>query len=136
MCQRCRIPRRVRWPLVGCPPDAANVLFQVVNQRYLRCRPMVFTTNKPLAAWADVLHDADLAEAIIDRVLARGRILELRGPSYRTRHIKPPHLPPEVRAGVSGKVVPEFPEPTNTAWKPTSSGLLPSVNAPRPTTSR
>lgn len=97
---------------LSCPPDAANVLFQVVNQRYLRCRPMVFTTNKPLAAWADVLHDADLAEAIIDRVLARGRLLELRGPSYRTRHIKPPPLPPEDRAVVSGKAVPEFPEPT------------------------
>ena len=100
---------------LSCPPDAANVLFQVVNQRYLRCRPMVFTTNKPLAAWADVLHDADLAEAIIDRVLARGRILELRGPSYRTRHIKPPPLPLEGSARISGKVVPEFPEPTPVA---------------------
>lgn len=74
---------------LAAPADAANVLFQVVNQRYLKKRPMVFTTNKPLAAWADVLHDADLAEAIIDRVLARGRFLELRGASYRTRHLKP-----------------------------------------------
>lgn len=73
---------------LAAPPDAANVLFQVVNQRYLKKRPMIFTTNKPLAAWADVLHDADLAEAIIDRVLAHGRFLELRGSSYRTRHLK------------------------------------------------
>jgi len=69
------------------PPDAANVLFQVVNQRHLARKPVVFTTNKPLAAWADVLHDADLAEAIIDRVLERGRFIELRGTSYRTRHL-------------------------------------------------
>ena len=27
-------------------PDAANVLFQVVNNRYLHRRPMIFTTNK------------------------------------------------------------------------------------------
>ncbi len=69
------------------PMDAANVLFQAVNQRHLAKRPMIFTTNKPLAAWADVLHDADLAEAIIDRVLERGRFIELRGGSYRTRHL-------------------------------------------------
>jgi transposase len=29
-------------------------------------RPMIFTTNKPLAAWGLVLHDPDLAEAILD----------------------------------------------------------------------
>jgi DNA replication protein DnaC len=34
---------------------------------------MIFTTNKPLAAWGKVLHDPDLAEAILDRVLERGR---------------------------------------------------------------
>jgi hypothetical protein len=32
-------------------PDAANVLFQVVNDRHLHRRPMLFTTNKPLGAW-------------------------------------------------------------------------------------
>jgi len=67
-------------------PDAANVLFQVVNDRYLHQRPMIFTTNKSLAAWGRVLHDPDLAEAILDRVLERGRHIELRGRSYRTRH--------------------------------------------------
>jgi len=63
---------------LGYGPDAANVLFQVVNDRYLHHRPMIFTTNKPLAAWGRVLHDADLAEALLDRVLERGRHLELR----------------------------------------------------------
>jgi DNA replication protein DnaC len=63
-------------------------MFQVVNERYLHRRPMLFTTNKPLAAWGLVLHDPDLAEAILDRVLERGRLVELRGASYRTRHIK------------------------------------------------
>lgn len=68
--------------------DAANVLFQVVDHRYLHKKPMVFTTNKSLAQWGRVLHDSDLAEAITDRVLERGRFIELRGPSYRTRHLK------------------------------------------------
>ena len=74
--------------------DAANVLFQVVNDRHLHRRPMVFTTNTPLAAWGRVLHDPDLAQAILDRVLERGRHLELRGPSYRTRHLKLDLTPP------------------------------------------
>ena len=69
-------------------PDAANVLFQVVNDRWLRKKPMVFTTNKPIEAWGKVLHDPDLAEAILDRVLERGRILSFKGPSYRTRHLQ------------------------------------------------
>src|SRR6516164_4637261 len=44
--------------------DAANVLFHVVNNRHLRKRPMIFTTNKPLNEWGRVLHDEDLAAAI------------------------------------------------------------------------
>ena len=68
--------------------EAANVLFQVVDHRYLHKKPMILTTNKPLSQWGRVLHDADLAEAITDRVLERGRFIQLRGPSYRTRHLK------------------------------------------------
>jgi DNA replication protein DnaC len=30
--------------------DAANVLYRVVNERYLKGRPILVTTNKPLAA--------------------------------------------------------------------------------------
>ena len=69
-------------------PDAANVLFHVVNDRHLRGKPMLFTTNKPpLTQWGEALHDADLAEAIVDRTLERGRLLILDGPSHRTRHL-------------------------------------------------
>ena len=98
-------------------PDAANVLFHIVNERHQRRRPMLFTTNKPpLTAWGEVLHDHDLAEAIVDRVLENGRLLLLDGPSYRTRHLDLPaqdthdglHQP----ARISGNQRPEFPEPT------------------------
>jgi DNA replication protein DnaC len=70
-------------------PDAANVLFHVVNERHLRKRPLLITTNKPLSEWGRVLHDPDLAQAIIDRVLERGRLFLLDGPSMRTRHLGP-----------------------------------------------
>jgi DNA replication protein DnaC len=78
--------------------DAANVLFRVVSQRHLKRRPTIVTTNKPLAAWGQVLHDADLAEAILDRLLERGTHYVLRGRSYRTRHHKEALSEPEETA--------------------------------------
>jgi len=70
--------------------DAANVLYHLVNERHLRRRAMIFTTNKPLKDWGHVLHDADLAEAILDRILERGRLIQLDGPSLRTKHLDQP----------------------------------------------
>jgi DNA replication protein DnaC len=67
--------------------DAANVLYRVVNERYLKRRPMLLTTNKPLAVLGEVLHDGDLAEAILDGLFERGVHFALRGRSYRTRHL-------------------------------------------------
>ena len=67
--------------------DAANMLFHVVNERHRKQRAMIFTTNKPLSAWGRVLHDEDLAHAIVDRILERGRLLLLDGPSLRTKHL-------------------------------------------------
>jgi DNA replication protein DnaC len=95
-------------------PDAANVLFHVVNQRHLKKRPMIFTTNKSLNEWGKVLHDDDLAAAILDRILERGRFIQLNGVSGRTRHLKFDEVWPAAvdRARISGKSVPEFSEPT------------------------
>jgi DNA replication protein DnaC len=96
-------------------PDAANVLFHVVNDRHLKKRPMIFTTNKPLSEWGKVLHDEDMAAAILDRVLERGRFIHLDGPSGRTRHLNLEEILPASadRARISGINAPEFPEPTH-----------------------
>ncbi len=43
-----------------------------------------------------MLHDGDLAEAILDRLLKGGVYFKMRGHSYRTRHVKDCHAaPPE-----------------------------------------
>jgi DNA replication protein DnaC len=96
-------------------PDAANVLFHVVNDRHLRKRPMIFTTNKPLNEWGNVLHDEDMAAAILDRVLERGRFIHLDGPSGRTRHLNLEETLPEntKRLRISGIGGSDFPEPTS-----------------------
>ena len=70
---------------LGYGPGAADVLFQVVDQRYLKRKPMLFTTNKPLHHWGRVLHDEELARAIIDRTLHHGEYLKLAGPSFRLK---------------------------------------------------
>lgn len=36
------------------------------GRRHLRKRPMIFTTNTPLNHWGRVLHDPNLAAAILD----------------------------------------------------------------------
>ena len=79
---------------------------------------MIFTTNKSLKAWGRVLHDEDLAQAIIDRVLERGRLLRLDGPSVRTLHVNLDEAMKEESdqqadlVRISGKSRSEFPEPT------------------------
>jgi DNA replication protein DnaC len=60
--------------------DGANVLFHVVNDRHQRKRPMIFTANKALGEWEKLLHDEDLASAILYRELERGRFIHLDGP--------------------------------------------------------
>jgi DNA replication protein DnaC len=81
--------------------DAANVLYRVVNERYLVRRPMLVTTNKPLAALGTVLHDGDLAEALLDRLLERGQHFAMRGRSYRTRHLRKEEREPPTGPGVA-----------------------------------
>jgi hypothetical protein len=97
--------------------DAANVLYHVVTKRHQARRSMSFTSNKHPDAWGGVLHDNDLAAAIVDRVLERGRLLHMDGPSMRTKHLgldAPAHADagsqPVVR--ISGTNSSEFPEPT------------------------
>ena len=68
-------------------PDAANVLFHLVNAGCVQRRCCLFTTNKALKDWGAALHACELAEAIVDRVLERGRIVSLEGPSMHTRHL-------------------------------------------------
>ena len=75
---------------------------------------MIFISHKPLSGWGKVLHDEDLATAILDRILERGRLIHLDGPSGRTRHQNLEEVLPAAseRVRISGICVPEFPEPT------------------------
>ena len=108
--------------------DAANVLFHVVNERHIKRRAMLFTTNKHPKHWGKVLHDNDLADAIVDRILHRGRLLRLDGPSVRTKHLPDGGLgdydSDQSSSIFSGIPDAEFPEPT-AAGTSTVSGSAP-----------
>jgi DNA replication protein DnaC len=67
---------------------------------------MLFTTNKSLSEWGKVLYDEDLATAILDRILERGRLIHLDGPSGRARHLNLEEVLPDPAD------VPEFSEAT------------------------
>jgi DNA-binding NtrC family response regulator len=91
------------------------LLFHLVNERHKRRRSMVLTTNKSLGKWGKVLHDEDLADAIIDRILERGRVLTLDGRSVRTSHLgldEGQSGTQETSDRFSGKTGADFPEPT------------------------
>ncbi len=78
---------------------------------------MLFATNKAVASWATVVHDPDLGDVIVDRILERGTILGLDGPSVRSRHVNPGDLEPPDRvasepARISGTDWPHLPRCT------------------------
>lgn len=68
-------------PLAG---EAAAALFQVISQRYLK-GSIVLTTNLGIGSWATSFGDTVVAAAMLDRLLHRGIVVGIDGPSYRLR---------------------------------------------------
>ena len=116
--------------------DAANVFFHVVNERHVRHKAMIFTTNKHPKLWGSVLHDDQLAEAIVDRILERGRLLRLDGPSVRTKHLAQDDLIDEAATQNQGRRIfgihaAEFPERTCLSTHQVDPITEPSLSCPR-----
>ncbi len=63
----------------------ANLLFQIVSQRYER-GSTVLTTNKAYKHWPSIFNnDSTLASAILDRVLHHAETIIIEGKSYRMK---------------------------------------------------
>lgn len=62
--------------------DGARLLYQVILESYER-RATMFTTNIEFSKWGTVFADDKLAQAIVDRVVHHGRLVEFAGPSHR-----------------------------------------------------
>lgn len=78
------------WPY---DRSAATALFSLISARYER-GSVILTSNKGFAEWGEVLGDAVVATAILDRLIHHSHVLNIRGESYRLREKK--------RAGLFG----------------------------------
>ncbi|HEY7391496.1 MAG TPA: ATP-binding protein [Bryobacteraceae bacterium] len=71
---------------VGYVPLAevgAEFLFQVVAERAKKAA--VLLTNPPFSEWAQVIPNARICKALLDRITDRAHILETGAESYRFR---------------------------------------------------
>jgi DNA replication protein DnaC len=64
----------------------ASLLFQAICERYERQQPIILTSNKAFADWAEVFAaDPIMASAALDRLLHRSTVVHIRGDSYRLK---------------------------------------------------
>lgn len=65
--------------------EQANRFFNFISDTYEKAS-IIFTTNKELPEWAEMMGDAVLTTAMMDRILHHARCFSLRGQSYRLKH--------------------------------------------------
>ena len=65
----------------------ADLLFEVITRRYQR-RSVVLTTNKSFGEWSAVFPNAGCVVTLVDRLVHRAEILEIKGESYRLKEAK------------------------------------------------
>jgi DNA replication protein DnaC len=90
---------------VGLTPldrAAGNALFQVVNRRYDNHSTTIVTTNRGLPAWGELFGDPVVAAAILDRLLHRAVVINIKGPSWRLREHQ--GLVDRTREGVGARI--------------------------------
>lgn len=76
---------------VGFQPlsrQEAGLLFRLVSYRYQR-GSMILTTNKSIKDWPEILAgDEVMTTALLDRLLHKSHVLNIRGRSYRLRELE------------------------------------------------
>ena len=73
----------------------ASLFFRLVSYRYGRGAIMI-TTNKSVRDWTELLAgDEALATAILDRLLHRSHVINIKGRSYRLRDLEETLKAPE-----------------------------------------
>ena len=64
--------------------QAANLLFALIARRYER-GSIIVTSNRGFEHWGEILGDAMVAAALIDRLVHHATMITLKGKSYRLR---------------------------------------------------
>jgi DNA replication protein DnaC len=63
----------------------ANRFFTFISDTY-ETASLVFTTNKEITDWSEMMGDPVLTTALLDRILHHARCFSLKGESYRLKH--------------------------------------------------
>jgi DNA replication protein DnaC len=83
-------PRLLILDEVGYLPidqHGANLLFQVISQRYER-GSILLTTNKPFKEWASIFNnDSTITSAVLDRLLHHAETILIEGSSFRMKDL-------------------------------------------------
>ena len=76
----------------GASKAGADLLFQIISQRYER-GSLIVTTNKAFKQWSSIFsNDAGITSAILDRLLHQAETVVIEGQSYRMKdQIEPPN---------------------------------------------
>ena len=69
---------------VPLSPSGAELLFEVISQRYER-GSVIVTSNLPFDEWTSVFGSERLTGALLDRLTHHVHILEMNGESYRLK---------------------------------------------------
>lgn len=65
----------------------ADLLFEVVTRRYTE-KATIITTNKVFSEWNEVFPNAACVVTLVDRLIHRSEIIEIKGESYRLKEAR------------------------------------------------
>ncbi len=65
----------------------ADLLFEIVSQRNLK-KSIILTTNLAFSDWGQVFPNASCVVALVDRLVHRAEIVQIKGESYRLKEAK------------------------------------------------
>jgi len=66
----------------------ADVLFEVVNQRYELQRPIIITTNRAFNDWGELFPSATCVVPLVDRLVHRCEVVHIEGDSWRLKEAR------------------------------------------------
>ena len=97
--------------------QAANLLFALVSRRYER-GSIAVTSNRGFEQWGEILGDAMVAAALIDRLVHHATMITLKGKSYVSANAaSTSHPPPRLRRSATPPERRKSPLPANQAVK-------------------
>lgn len=91
------------WGVVSMGRDIAEEIFDLMDRRK-HSSAMILTSNRDVSEWAQVFPDPVIANATVDRIFDRARVVLFKGKSYRLKgRIEQPEITDEQIARASGK---------------------------------